>query len=211
MPIRRINRKRTTRRRRVWRRKSRVNRSLSGNKITSITRSFKAGEVNVVSTGDTKGALTFALSNLPDSSDFTNLFDQYRIMAVAVQFVPTFTGSDMNPSSSTPYLQPLYTCIDYDDNTSPVDENYMLCKDTMKMTRGHHTHRRYFTPAISSETYKTAVTTGYSTLRKQWLDCTDSTIPHFGLKYFIEANNITATTLRYKIYAKLYMQFKGVQ
>lgn len=212
MPVYRKRIPRKTYRRRKTVRKARIARSSAlGTKVSSIARTFKAGEINVVSTGDTKGVLTFSLNQCPDATDFTNLFDQFRIMAVAVTFVPTFTGSDMNPSSSTPILQPLYTCIDYDDNTSATNEDYMLCKDTMKMTRGHLTHRRYFVPCVNAETYKTAVTTGYATKKKQWLDCTDSTIPHFGLKYFIEANNITATTLKYKIYAKLYMQFRGVQ
>lgn len=214
MPVRRRfnRRRRPMNKRRFIRRRRRISiASRLGLKVTSLTRQYKAAEINVVSTGDTKGALKFTLAACPDSSDFTNLFDQYRICGVSVLFMPTFTGSDMNPSSSTPILQPLYTCIDYDDDTSATNEDYMLAKDTMKRTRGHLSHKRYFTPMVATEIYKSLTTTGYGTKAKQWLDCANVDIPHFGLKYFIEGNNITATTLKYKVYVKLYLQFRGVQ
>ena len=40
---------------------------------------------------------TFALADLPNYTEFTTLFDQYRINAVKLTFIPRLSSADSNP------------------------------------------------------------------------------------------------------------------
>ena len=58
------------------------------------------------------GNLTFKLNDLPNYTDFTNLFDQYRVLRLTYQFFPrTGTQSD-NPGGFFPQITLLTTAVD---------------------------------------------------------------------------------------------------
>ena len=59
------------------------------------------------------GNLTFKLSDLPAYTDFTNLFDQYRVLRLTYQFFPrTGTQSDTTQPGFFPAITLLTTAID---------------------------------------------------------------------------------------------------
>ena len=47
-------------------------------------------------------------------------------------------------------------------------------------------------PAILAQTYRTAVTTGYAPKFNTFIDMTNTDVPHYGLKYSVDFNGITA-------------------
>jgi hypothetical protein len=88
-------------------------RTLKRHRIYPFHRSLDLGIIAGSVTVETFTSYTFTLSALSDSTEFTALFDQYRIMQVRMEFTPLFTDT-----SATVAYPPLYSAIDYDDANS---------------------------------------------------------------------------------------------
>lgn len=151
-------------------------------------------------------AFNFKLSDLTNYSEFTNLYDQYRIKAVAFEILPNVTGNDGNPNTSQILLPFIHTAIDHNDSSAPTIDAIMQYKN-YKRTRSHLVHRRYFKPAVASMNYNTVTTTSYTARFGQWIDTDDAATPHYGLKLFIDAPGPNQT-LYYRVFVKYYLQFK---
>lgn len=138
------------------------------------------------------------------------MFDQYKINGIQIQLVPNVTGNDANPVSTYYTLPNVHSIIDFDDDVAPAALTDMMQYPSYRRTRGHEVHKRYFRPAIAASVYKTASTTGTSQQFNKWLDCADTTIPHFGLKLWVDQTN-SATSVTYQVYVRYYLSFKGVR
>lgn len=167
----------------------------------------------------------FELDNLPDYTEFTNLFDQYRINMIKYQWIPDRNVNTMGTSDiSTPLIttveQPIpliYTFIDYDDITVPASIDEFTERQNMRTARFNKVHKRIWKPTVLVPTYRTGVTFGYSPKRKQWIDCANPDVPHYGLKWcFYNPANSDATHLRgialsFRVMATYYLQFRNVR
>lgn len=152
-------------------------------------------------------AFVFQLDQVPAETDFTNLFDSYRINGVKITFRPQQTesisiGSINNPSAYARFV----SAIDYNDSIgiSSVDElrEYQSCKCTSIL----EVHERYIHhPRIQDrgQTY---------TPGRPWINCSSPTQEHYGLKVAVEPINSTSTTeMTYSVEAVFYMSFKYVK
>ena len=64
------------------------------------------------------GAYTFQLSNIPNSSEFTSLYDQYKINAVSVCFYPKQTHvTSLSTTDNVRANARILTAVDYNDDT----------------------------------------------------------------------------------------------
>lgn len=134
--------------------------------------------------GTVFGSNTFALANLPGYTDFTELYDQYKINKVKVQFIPKITSAILNGSAQIPMI---HSTIDSNDATPPASIQSMMENEDVKSTRGNAIHTRYFTPKCQTKLYESAVTDGYAVSRKNpFINTADPTVPHYALKWAIE-------------------------
>lgn len=157
------------------------------------------------------GVMEFRLNELVNVSEFTNLFDRYRIRGVQVKIVPAVTGYDGNPQATAAGRPNLHTAIDYNDSTAPANVLELMQYDTYKMTPGDRVHKRYFSPRPSQEVFRTAISSSYATLpRNTWLDCTTSgiDIPHFCLKWVTDNTGVAFNWIVYKTF---YFQCVGTK
>jgi hypothetical protein len=122
----------------------------------------------------------FALNQLPNYTNFSQLFDQYRIAAVKVTFFPNqTTDSDV----VAPGLLQIYTCIDLDSNTAPSDTGVIGQYATVRSTLFNRPHVRYLKPRVQNALYYDGSTFGYCVAPgKPWLDSSNEGIPYYGLK-----------------------------
>lgn len=192
--------------RRYLRRRPLMGRLPRNNRIHNFTRVVELSEINSSTTADVVGGMNFKLSDLGSYTEFTNLFDKFRICGVKVEFVPKFTGNDMNPGSTFPGAPNIHTIIDYNESTNPGNLAEMLQYSNYKRTRGHLTHKRFFKPAVLVANYESAVATAYSSKWKVWLDSADASTAHFGLKYLIDITPNVAH--QFRRYVKFYIQCK---
>lgn len=187
----------------------------------SFKRTMHAGQVLVSQTDDAgttylgySGAYTFKLSDLPNYTEFTNLYDQYKITGIAIEFRPTFSGLDLNFSANSAngtLIPDIRSVVDLDDDTPIANENELLQYQNIKWTRGTKVHRRYFKPKFATEIFRTALTTGYRP-SQGYLDTSYPEIPHYGFKVWIDDTAATeASAWLYRVYVTYYVKFKGVK
>lgn len=161
--------------------------------------------------GNATGAIEFRLNELPNYTEFTNLFDKYRIKGVSIALVPRVTSYDANPNATLVAQPMIHTAVDYNDSTAPANSVELMQYDTYKCTVGSQIHRRYFSPRVSNTVFRTALSSAYSMgSNKQWLDCTTggADLPHFCLKWVIDNASLETSFLVYKTF---YLEFLGTK
>lgn len=174
-------------------------------------RTYQGSEITVNNVSAITGGLDFKLNQLPSYSEFTALFDEYRINGIRFEIVPLFTSDDLNPASTFLTLPNMHTVIDYDDSTTPADLNEMLQYPNRRMTRGNVKHVRYWKPKIASTVWNAGVASGYGATR-MWIDCSNPGVSHYGLKWATDGNFGTGSqSITYKTYITMYIACRGVR
>lgn len=127
---------------------------------------------------NTTGALYYNLSSAVNQSSYTTIFDAWRILQVEVQFIPR------SPAVAG-QSAPLYTVIDYDDETALTAPNNAFNYDTLQITPPGVLCARVFNPQIATAAYQ-GTFTGYSRApRTQWVDAASPSVRYYGLKYIM--------------------------
>lgn len=134
---------------------------------------------------------------LPNVSDFSALFDRYRITKVLVYF-QLVTNPDSNSylnqtaiSNQANWYPKLWYTPDYDDsNTLTKTDIQQYAKAKCAVLKPNEVVTVAVYPAVTVQTYRSAATTGYSPNWKLWIDMGQTDVPHYGLKYVIDTNQI---------------------
>lgn len=134
------------------------------------------------------GAGAYANVALPNYSDFTALYDQYRIDYVDVTM--TFSNNVSSTSSAVPCLPIIYFAPDYDDvgatNLAAIAQYDNLKKFQLGSGPGvMKTIRCYPRPNV--QLYNSPVSTGYGQAsRKLFLDTNSPAVPYYGAKFVVD-------------------------
>jgi len=173
-------------------------------KRTAVIDNFvsAAGEVNK--------AYTFNLAQLPGVSDFTSMFDAYKIDKVNVTFWP-FKATNQDPSTVSTYDIPrTYLLVDYDDDNPQTSTNlreYANCRIST-MTRKL---KISLVPKVAQAVYRTALTSAYAQPNKSIkLDMSYTDVPHYGIKY-ANTTSGTAGGFGYEVQVQFYVSLYGVR
>ena len=156
-------------------------------------------------------ALQFMLSDVTGYTEFTTLFDNYRVTGVELEFVYNSTSTYADPGGAPIASQPMvYYCIDTDDSTAPTNPSALLERDgtkTLALGDGKAHKVRIPFPRVANAVYNGALFTGYGQGRPgQWIDCVNPGIPHYGIKFWFEGMPVTtnpgacAITIRRKFF-----------
>lgn len=200
-------------------RRSRISRSVVSNNVVSIKRQYYMGEFFApVTAGWSWNAYDFKLSNIPSYVEFTNLFEQYKINAVKLTFVPVGYGGDginqiyANSTAGAPYFETprLYTIVDRDGNPQVGTEEYMLQNSKARMIKNPFKVFSVYIakPCVQQEVGTTLSFAGAAPKSGMWLDCDNTGVLHNGLGIGCQANGSTTASFRWRIVATYYMQFK---
>lgn len=165
--------------------------------------------------GDTIGSqfgagMAFRLANLTTSSDFTNLYDQYKIKGVAVKVIPL---SDSATANSSGFLPTLYWRRDDDDSAFPPNEDAIRQAQDVKTMRLSGP-RSIYIPYPKSAVDVNGTAPAYSAVANRWINCEDTTVFHNGLKMWFKNVDLRAqpgTTTAFRIEVTYYLLFRGAQ
>lgn len=178
------------------------------NRKRSITHLFKrsfTSTVNIQKSANTTGCFAFTLSQLPDYSEFTNLFDQYKVNGLKYEFIPRFNSIDQTAATGGEF----YSAIDRTDNDAPTTLNQMLEYQSIRKTPLTRKHVRYFKPGVPTAIYPTVddpvsgsvFPIAAAVKLSPWISTDASNsgsnstqIEHLGLKFFCNQTNATANT-----------------
>lgn len=213
-------RRRNTRRtwvRRSYQRRPRLNKYRRqrpvGGRIYDFVRSFvSVNAIALTNTIDTLTGFQYALNQLPNYTEFTSLYDEYRIKYIKVEFLPKFDSvvmPDVTGVTNTARMGYLFSAVDYDDSSSPSSLETILQYQTMKRTKTSDVHSRYWSPCTAKEYYVSGVSSGYGREKAPWLDCESVSVPHYGLK--IAGQLPGPGTVYYDAHVTYHLQFRGVR
>lgn len=157
-----------------------------------------------------KGALTFAIQDVPGLSDFTSLFDYYKISGVKLRFTTLLDPTSQAAGNS--FYPKLYTAIDLDDDTPPTSSDDLRQRANCKIhwLQPNRSYDIFLRPRYLKNVYISGVSTGYEIGKQTWLDLSNTNIPHYGLKFVIEnlANDLGQSV---QVEATYYIAMRGTR
>lgn len=160
----------------------------------------------------------FKLDNLVNYTEFTSLFNQYRINAVKVTLLPYYDSNDMsniNPDGGTGVGRPanpiLWTVCEDDGTTTVVNQNAVMQNSKARLVRRPMSpFSIYFKPKFQTSVGNIGTTVSAHPMRG-WLDTQNFAVMHYGISvagYIPAASSTSTPPLNYKVFIKYYLQFK---
>jgi len=146
--------------------------------------------------GDRGFGFTFALSDLPNTSDLTNLYELYRLDFVEIIVeIAALTTSTLAVGS--PALPTLIIYPDYTDGTAPAslseaNEVAQAERITLSVAKPSLSRRIIPTTAVGIATNSGGSLAGAYKMPSKHFDCNFPSIPHFGIKMFASNYNIAS-------------------
>jgi len=171
----------------------------------------------------TNGAMVFSLSDMPGVAEFEALYDRYMLTAVVVRFrivnnpdtALTINNAGTNIATSvvwntSNWFPRLFYCPDYDDNNAEtLSALRERAKTRMKVLKPNMYFKAVIKPACTVQTYYTTVSAGYAPKWKQWIDMSQSSVPHYGLKWVLDCSGVDpADTQPFKLEIEKQYYFK---
>lgn len=209
-------------RRRYYRRRSkrtyrRRNRRLY-RKRSNVHHFRRSAAVAVISTPTTdpefNGASTFRLTDVFGNTEFTSLFEYYRLNCVVLRFIPDFNlfTQSTGGSSLGQAVPQLHVAWDYSNGTN-ADVTELVQYESYKTMRFNRTYTFKVYPRTSTEIYQSAASTSYGLGRKNmWLHADNPSIPHYGFKFAVDNYNQSGgQAVNFKIRPFYYFSLKHVK
>lgn len=183
----------------------------SGSKNTVLLeRSYYYGDLST--TNNSTAAINFTLDSLPNYTELTALYDQYRIVGVKANIINTVPCNVAVYNAGTglkEYLVPptLISAVDLDD-ASATTTNAILEMESCIIHGGGRKHTRELVPACAEALYQGAFT-GYGSRRNAWIDSSSPSVQHYGLKLGVKnVSSLTAFPGAFQIFITLIVEFK---
>lgn len=200
-----IRRPRTLGRAKYLRRRKRISRGI---RIKQPVQFFKRTQMytNWIVNNSTFNQLksyTFLLNELPNHTEFTNLYDQYQIKGAQVTLIPKF-----NVNTIVDIVPPTWSTLDY-DGSFPTTDTQMLQYQNLHTVRGQRNHKRYLKPALLQQAYQ-GLTTAYAPKKNVWIDCSNDAVPHYGVTFMLPPIGATEP-FAYDLKVVYYLAFKNVR
>jgi len=173
------------------------------NNVLKCTRHVNLTTINEDTVGSVYGGTYFFLGQVPGSSDFTNLFDQYRIRKVVLQFKAnqqSFTSST-GSSAVTNIPTRIVTAIDYDDSVAPTSLNELREYNTAQVNTMVESFTREIRPAVSIMAYEGVGSTG-------WISTNDPGVPHYGIKWAVPSAVASTNGYQLAVEATYHLEFR---
>ncbi len=181
----------------------------SGTFIT-LTCASGAPGVNVFTAG-----LAFTLADLGGYTEFTALFDQYRLERVRVRLVPMANMNNTTlPGTVTPGVGGFITgVIDLDDAGAPTagGPGVLLQYESAQSCSALEECVFVLQPHVAVAAYASGVFTSYANERP-WIDAASATVEHYGVKLLWEIENpySGASILYYRMFLEYEVALRSV-
>jgi len=145
--------------------------------------------------------LQFNLSQLPSVTDFTNLYDQYRIDKIELRLLRSVT--EATPGSQDSSI--IVTTVDYDDANAPASTNELFQFGNTQTWNITDNVQISFVPRVAVAAYS-GTFTAFANQAPMWIDSGSNSVQHYGVKIVIGPTP-TATQIFTPI-AKFYLSMR---
>lgn len=152
-------------------------------------------------------AVAFHLGDLPNYTEFTTLFDAYRIMEVEVYWELTQTGGSNWPT--------LICWPDYDDAVAPstlAEAEQVQAASRLQFSSAVTSFRRKVLPRAESVFNSGGSAVSAGNVYAPWLDCAQPNVDHYGVKFWIanyNSSNFATTKINFGF--RLHLQMRAAR
>lgn len=182
-------------------------------KVHQFKRTFRQS-YQVLDRLDNRGYAA-KLSDLPNYTEFTALFDMYKIHLVKTTVIFDKNSASVSTASATNFIPNLIWVIDRDDATALGSLTEYEQYDDFKIRRLDKPVKIFWRPKVASAVYSGGAFTGYSSVGQRWIDCASPSTEHYGLKTGVmgdvEGGAGLNTIGMIHFYHTFYMTLKDVQ
>lgn len=201
MPPRNRNRYRNKRRRP---RKQRVPRKL----VNLGTHYFRrTATLTPLTAASTNAEIVFKFIDIPNETEFTNLFDQYMITKIVLKFMPEQNVSDVTNGIGA--RVPTIRCASDPDGGSGTSFEALGEMKHVDLYLNRPRTYTIYNPSVATSVYESAIATAYGPKKKRWIDLSYVEVPHYSWKYALY--NTPTTNWTCPIFATYYFKCKGVR
>lgn len=162
-------------------------------------------------------SISFLLSQVANYTEFTVLFDAYRILKAEVEFVPQssqlINSNAQNTNAIVGEIPHIYTVIDYDDDNVPTFNSIRQQGNSSHFPVTQRAKRVVNYPRVANSVFDTPLS-GYAVGQKgQWINCSYTGIKHYGLKALLEPTNAPTNDIVYntKMVVRVWIQFRNMR
>lgn len=155
-------------------------------------------DVSTDGVNPTLSGFNFSLDILPDYTDFTRLFDLYRIAKVEIEWTPEYTELTDAALVSNAVNVRFNSAIDLSNSTAPSTVSDVLQYEQLKSTSITREHKRSWQPTFLM---------GDLVPCRCWLPSATPSQPHLGIKVAITP---TGVAMVFRSRVKLYVECANV-
>lgn len=158
-------------------------------------------------------AWTFTLTSVPGYTTFAGMYDRYMITRVKIYMEPMVNVNSQETYAAGVQPPVVATYIDLDDNQTPISENQFLFSPQTKWASWPKKIKRSFVPAILGRVYENNTNDGYQIAKRKWIDTSDVSVPHYGVKLMIKQTGSPGSgkPIGYRCYVKYWVRFAGLK
>lgn len=176
---------------------------LKAGKVHSVWKTVDKGSLVASTTITQTATYAFALGDVSDSSNYVNVFDQFRIKQVQISFIPDTIGAN------TTTVLPLISVIDYNDASPLATLAAVYEYDNVLTTQVGQIHTRTLNPTASTPVYNGSVFTAFAQSdNNQWIDTNSTTAQYYGVKTIWLPS---AASAQYSVVARYLLQFRNTR
>lgn len=159
--------------------------------------------------------IAWTLGSLPNSSEFTTLFDQYRICGVKTKIIFNANSANFGSATNTYYIPNMLMVKDYDDATALTTMAQYQEYGNFKVFRIDYPKTTYTRPKIAIATYGNSAFTSYSApVGNPWVDCGSANVEYYGMKWTLDTTASVTADIdlgEIQLYHTVYFQCKNTR
>lgn len=153
------------------------------------------------------GVMNFRLDQLPNSSEFTNLFEQFKITSIKLRFQPSFNDSTAGAAAAS-RLSVFHLAKDHDDIGFPTSVDQLYQYDSYRQFRCDRPWTIVLRPKVLPLVYGTALVNSYGVSANTWVSCDNPATPHYGIKYAMDLGAVNSA-ITVKVFARFTVKLKS--
>lgn len=195
--------------------------SLGGTNLTNCTYDTGTSVLTATASNATCAfSNKFSISDLPNVTEFSSLFDSYMITGVLLQ-IKMITNPDATWQQNTSgtananiTFPTIWYVADHDDSdTITLAQIKEFEKVRHKVLYPNRELNIMLRPTTLTQLYRTAATTSYANnYKRTWLDMAQTDTPHYGIKTVFDFEGVSPNvSYTFKINAKFYFKCKSVR
>lgn len=166
--------------------------------------------VDTVQNTENYDGWAFCLSDVPDYTEFTELFEYYRITGVRIRYTFNGTNATLPIGNSYAFMPTIMYAADTNDST-PETRNDLMQHNGVSFKTLNRPGNVFVKPRTQVMMYEGVAGTGYAEGSMKWINTSDPNVPHYGWKYSINgdleggmgAQNIGKVTFMVTYYIEL--------